>query len=84
MRRSAFATSSRFWANAVLPSADSPGTGEVSFAKLDAGETRVHYQLEYEPAAWGVDEAGLRRCLQARVRDDLRAFKSLAEALAAP
>lgn len=62
---------------------DGRETGEVSFAKLDAGETRVHYQLEYEPAVWGVDEAGLRRCLHARVRDDLRAFKSLAEALAA-
>ena len=63
---------------------DGRETGEVSFAKLDAGETRVHYQLEYEPAMWGVDEAGLRRCLHARVRDDLRAFKTLAEALAAP
>ena len=63
---------------------DGRETGEVSFAKLDAGETRVHYQLEYEPAVWGVDEAGLRHCLHARVRDDLRAFKSLAEALAVP
>ena len=62
---------------------DARETGEVSFAKLDAGETRVHYQLEYEPAVWGVDEAGLRRCLHARARDDLRAFKTLAEGLAA-
>jgi uncharacterized membrane protein len=62
---------------------DGRETGEVSFAKLDAGETRVHYQLEYDPALWGVDEAGLRRCLHARVRDDLRAFKALAEAPAA-
>ncbi len=59
---------------------DGRETGEVSFEKLEAGDTRVHYQLEYDPAVWGVDEAGLRHCLDARVRDDLRAFKSLAEA----
>ena len=61
---------------------DGRETGEVTFEKLDAGDTRVHYQLEYEPAAWGVDVAGLRRCLHARVREDLQAFKKLAEALA--
>jgi uncharacterized membrane protein len=63
--------------------ADGRETGEVTFEKLDAGETRVHYQLEYEPAAWGLDEAGLRHCLHARVHDDLRAFKMLAEDLQA-
>ncbi len=61
--------------------ADGRETGEITFEKLVAGDTRVHYQLEYEPAVWGVDEAGLRQCLHARVRDDLGAFKSLAEAL---
>lgn len=60
---------------------DGRETGDVDFQKLDAGETLVHYQLEYEPAAWGVDEEGLRACLHARVRDDLRAFKALVEAL---
>ena len=60
--------------------ADGRETGEVTFGKLEAGDTRVHYQLEYDPAVWEVDEAGLRHCLRARVRDDLRAFKSLAEA----
>ena len=63
--------------------ADGRETGEVTFEKLDAGDTRVHYQLEYDPAAWGVDEADLRDCLMARVHDDLRAFKTLAEASAA-
>ncbi len=61
--------------------ADGREVGEITFEKLVAGDTRVHYQLEYEPAVWGVDEAGLRQCLHARVRDDLWAFKSLAEAL---
>jgi uncharacterized membrane protein len=63
--------------------ADGRETGEVTFEKLDAGDTRVHYQLEYDPATWGVDEADLRHCLMTRVHDDLRAFKTLAEAPAA-
>ena len=58
---------------------DGRETGDVDFQKLDAGDTLVHYQLEYEPEAWGVDPDGLRECLHARVRDDLRAFKTLAE-----
>ena len=58
---------------------DGRETGDVDFQKLDAGETLVHYQLEYEPEAWGVDPDGLRECLHARVRNDLRAFKELAE-----
>ena len=39
---------------------DGRETGDVDFQKLDAGETLVHYQLEYEPDAWGVDPDGLR------------------------
>ena len=34
---------------------DGRETGDVDFQKLDAGETLVHYQLEYEPEAWGLD-----------------------------
>ena len=57
----------------------------MTFEKLDAGETQVHYQLEYEPAAVGRRRGrGLRACLQARVRDDLRAFKELAESRLRP
>ena len=56
---------------------DGRETGDVDFQKLDAGDTLVHYQLEYEPEAWGVDEEALRGCLHARVRDDLQAFKTL-------
>lgn len=54
-------------------------TGEVTFAKLDAGSTLVRYQLEYDPAPWAVDEDGLRACLKARVSGDLEEFKALAE-----
>jgi uncharacterized membrane protein len=58
---------------------DGRETGEVTLEKLDAGETLVHSQLEYEAALWGVDPEVLGACLHARVRDDLRAFKELAE-----
>jgi uncharacterized membrane protein len=58
---------------------DGRETGEVTFDKGEAGSTVVHYQLEYEPEPWGVDEDALRACLEARVRDDLQAFKELAE-----
>ena len=37
---------------------DGRETGEVTFEKWDAGSTQVHYQLEYEPAPWGVEEDG--------------------------
>jgi uncharacterized membrane protein len=63
---------------------DGRETGDVDFQKLDVGETLVHYQLEYEPIAWRVDPGGLRECLHARVRDDLRAFKELAESETRP
>jgi uncharacterized membrane protein len=57
---------------------DGRETGDVDFQKVDAGATLVHYQLEYEPELWGVDEDALRGCLQARVRGDLEAFRELA------
>jgi uncharacterized membrane protein len=60
---------------------DGRETGDVDFQKLDAGSTLVHYQLEYEPEHWGVDEHELSQCLQARVHDDLEGFKAHAEAL---
>lgn len=58
---------------------DGRETGEVTFEKWDAGSTQVHYQLEYEPGPLGIEEDGLRTWLQARVHDDLQAFKELAE-----
>ncbi len=62
--------------------ADGRETGEVTFEKHDASTTRVHYQLEYDPTLWRVsDPAAVRACMHARVHDDLRAFKTLAESL---
>lgn len=60
---------------------DGRETGDVDFQKLDAGSTLVHYQLEYEPGPWDVDEVTLRDCLQARVHGDLKEFRKLAESL---
>jgi uncharacterized membrane protein len=63
---------------------DGRETGEVTFEKLDASTTRVHYQLDYDSALWHAsDPAAVRACLHARVRDDLQAFKALAESLGA-
>jgi uncharacterized membrane protein len=59
--------------------ADGREMGEVTLEKLEAGETRVRYQLEFEAAAWGAGEAALERCMRERVRGDLRAFKALTE-----
>jgi uncharacterized membrane protein len=59
---------------------DGRETVEVTFEKLDAGTTRVHYQLEYEPARWGGDPGAVRASLRTRVRGGLRAFKALVEA----
>lgn len=58
---------------------DGRETGDIDFQKIDARSTLVHYQLEYEPGPWCVDEEALRECLQARVRNDLKEFKRLAE-----
>ena len=58
---------------------DGRETGEVTLEKLDAGETLVRYQLEYDPEQWNADPEALSACLIARVRDDLRAFKQIAE-----
>jgi uncharacterized membrane protein len=62
---------------------DGRETGDVDFQKLDHRETLVHFQLEYETSAWGVDPACLEECLRARVGNALRAFKELAESVAA-
>jgi uncharacterized membrane protein len=61
---------------------DGRETGDVDFQKLDEGETLVHYQLEYRPEVWGGDPEGVRACLHARVRGDLRSFKRLVESQA--
>ncbi len=60
---------------------DGRETGDVDFQKVDAGSSLVHYQLEYEPELWGVDEEALHGCLLARVRGDLKEFRALADSL---
>lgn len=62
---------------------DGRETGDIDVQKLDHRQTLVHYQLEYEPSVWGVDPAQLGECLRARVGNALRAFKELAERVAA-
>ena len=62
---------------------DGRETGDVDFQKVDHRQTLVHFQLEYEPSMWGVDPARLEECLRTRVHNALRAFKELAERVAA-
>jgi uncharacterized membrane protein len=62
---------------------DGRETGEVRFEKVDAGTTRITYQLEYDPEAWDGQEQSVRRWMQRRVTEDLTEFKRLVEGLAA-
>ena len=62
--------------------ADGRETGAVMLEKLDAGTTRVRYQLEYDSALWrGRDPACVRAKLHARVREDLQSLETLIKAL---
>jgi len=61
---------------------DGRETGEVRFEKVDAGTTRVTYQLEYDPTAWDGEAEKVRRWMNRRVSEDLAQFKSLVEGLA--
>jgi uncharacterized membrane protein len=62
---------------------DGRETGEVRFEKVDAGATRVTYQLEYDPLAWGSDAERVRRWMERRVTEDLSRFKARVEGVAA-
>jgi uncharacterized membrane protein len=62
--------------------ADGRETGQVRFEKIGAGSTRVHYQLEYDPAAWQGKADTVRHWMRRRVESDLEAFKQLAESVA--
>jgi uncharacterized membrane protein len=59
--------------------ADDRETGKVTFEKLGADRTKVHYQLDYDPEAWGCDAAAVHRWMRRRVDKDLKAFKSFIE-----
>jgi uncharacterized membrane protein len=58
---------------------DGRETGQVKFDKLASGATRVHYQLEYDPAAWDEDVPEIRDWMKHRVEADLAAFKEYVE-----
>ena len=61
---------------------DGRETGQVRFEKIDAGSTRVHYQLEYDPATWHGKADTVRHWMRRRVESDLEAFKQVVEAIA--
>jgi uncharacterized membrane protein len=58
---------------------DGRESGQVKFDKVGAGHTRVHYQLEYDPAAWEGEVPEIREWMQHRVETDLAAFKEYVE-----
>lgn len=58
---------------------DGRETGKVSFEKIGADKTSVHYELEYDPKAWEGEPEAVRRWMRARVDDGLQAFKELIE-----
>jgi uncharacterized membrane protein len=58
---------------------DGRETGKVTFEKLGADKTTVHYQLEYDPKAWGGEPDKVRRLMRKRVDQDLKAFKKIIE-----
>ena len=51
----------------------------MTFDKLGADRTRIHYQLEYDPDAWDGDASATRDWMNMRANDDLAAFKKLIE-----
>jgi uncharacterized membrane protein len=59
---------------------DGRETGQVRFEKMNAASTRVHYQLEYDPAIWPGSPDTVRHWMRRRLESDLEAFKQLAEA----
>jgi len=59
---------------------DGRETGKVTFEKLGADRTSVHYQLEYDPKAWEGKADAVRRWMNKRATKDLAAFKALIEA----
>jgi uncharacterized membrane protein len=59
---------------------DGRETGKVTFEKLGADKTSVHYELEYDPKAWEGKADAVRRWMNRRATADLKAFKSYLEA----
>jgi hypothetical protein len=51
----------------------------VTFEKIGADETKVHYQLDYDPKAWDGNPDTTRHWMRRRVDKDLKAFKAVVE-----
>jgi len=58
---------------------DGRETGKVTFEKIGEGKTKVHYQLDYDPAAWGGEPDAVDEWMRGRVEKDLEAFKEFME-----
>jgi len=58
---------------------DGRETGKVTFEKISADETKVHFQLEYDPEAWDGKPDTTRHWMRRRVDEDLTAFKEFIE-----
>jgi uncharacterized membrane protein len=58
---------------------DGRETGKVTFDKIGADKTKVHYELDYDPKAWSGEPDKVRRWMRGRAEKDLKAFKALVE-----
>ena len=58
---------------------DGRETGKVTFEKISADETKVHYQLEFDPEAWDGKPDTTRHWMRRRVDEDMKAFKAFIE-----
>ncbi len=58
---------------------DGRETGKVTFEKIGTNQTKVHYQLDYDPEAWDGDPQEIADWMSTRVSDALDAFKGLVE-----
>jgi uncharacterized membrane protein len=54
--------------------------GKVTFEKMGAERTKVHYQLDYDPAAWEGEPGAIDDWMRKRVEQDLQTFKVFMEA----
>ncbi len=63
---------------------DGRETGKVTFDKIGADRTKLHYELEYDPKAWEGKPDTVRHWMRRRVNADLSAFKTYIEKDAPP
>ena len=58
---------------------DGRETGKVTFDKLGENRTKVHYELDYDPAAWEGEPEVIQALMNERVTNDLEEFKAFIE-----